>query len=126
MLQISESERTIMEVLWNSSPSTSKAILEQLSSSTEWHENTVRTMLSRLLKKGIVTSEKLKREYLYSPSISREVYINQQSNSLITRLFHGKVSPLIASFAKQDLITENEIGEIEKILAELKKGLNDD
>jgi len=115
-----------MELLWRASPLTSKAILSQLDSSTEWHENTVRTMLTRLYKKGIISSEKVKREYLYSPEISRENYINQQSNSLITRLFQGKVSPLIANFAKQDLISENEISEIEKILTELKQGLHDD
>jgi len=124
MSQISDAEKTIMDVLWHSSPATSKQILAALEGTSKWHENTVRTLLSRLTKKDLLGQEKVKREYFYTPKLSREQYIKDESNSFIGRLFNGSISPLIASFAQQDMLSSKDISEIEAILEQLKKGQN--
>jgi predicted transcriptional regulator len=126
MNQISSAEKIIMDVLWHSSPASSKQILAALEGKSTWHENTVRTLLSRLTKKGFLTQQKIKREYFYTPVLSKEQYIKDESNSFLSRLFNGSVSPLIANFAKQDMLSDKDIEEIESILKQLKKGQNNE
>jgi predicted transcriptional regulator len=126
MHQISSAEKVIMDVLWHSSPATSKQILATLEGESTWHENTVRTLLSRLTQKGMLTKEKVKREYFYTPTISKNEYIKDESRSFLGRLFNGNVSPLIANFAKQDMLSNKDIEEIENILEQLKKGKTDE
>jgi predicted transcriptional regulator len=81
MHQISSAEKVIMDVLWHSSPATSKQILATLEGESTWHENTVRTLLSRLTQKEMLTKEKVKREYFYTPTISKNEYIKDESHS---------------------------------------------
>ena len=49
---ISESEWTLMEALWESSPQTASELTKTLRPTINWAENTVRTLLTRLLGKG--------------------------------------------------------------------------
>ncbi|TDF35102.1 BlaI/MecI/CopY family transcriptional regulator [Alteromonadaceae bacterium M269] len=121
MNQISNAEKIIMDVLWRNSPLTSKQIMTALEQTSDWHENTVRTLLSRLTQKGLLTKEKVKREYFYTPNLSQEKYIKDESKSFLSRLFNGEISPLIASFAEQDMLSDKDIDEIQTILEALKK-----
>ena len=121
MNQISNAEKIIMDVLWRNSPLTSKQIMMALEQTSDWHENTVRTLLSRLTQKGLLTKEKVKREYFYTPNLCQEKYIKDESKSFLSRLFNGEISPLIASFAEQDMLSDKDIDEIQTILEALKK-----
>jgi len=49
---ISESQWTVMEALWEHSPQTASSVAKALYESTGWAENTVRNLLTRLLEKG--------------------------------------------------------------------------
>lgn len=50
--RISESEWEIMKVIWKQSPLTAEQIAAQLLTEIEWSDQTVRTFLNRLVKKG--------------------------------------------------------------------------
>ncbi|MCP5516589.1 MAG: BlaI/MecI/CopY family transcriptional regulator [Verrucomicrobiales bacterium] len=49
---ISESEWAVMEALWGSSPQTAHELTHSLNPSMHWAENTVRTLLSRLVERA--------------------------------------------------------------------------
>ena len=48
---ISNAEFNVLEALWEQFPATSTELVERLNKQKEWHEKTVRTLLSRLVKK---------------------------------------------------------------------------
>jgi predicted transcriptional regulator len=81
---------------------------------------TIKTMLGRLLAKGVLTHEEDGRRYLYRPAVSREDYAAQESTRLIDRLFGGKVTPLVAHLAQRDRLSPRDIAEIEALLKALK------
>ncbi len=60
---VSESEKIVMEVLWQESPISSLEVAEQLGEQG-WNEKTVRTFLNRLVKKQVVGYQKSGRQYL--------------------------------------------------------------
>lgn len=107
-MQISDAESVVMEVLWVSSPRSAEDVVEALAAQQDWQEPTIKTLLNRLLKKGAVEAERDGRRYLYSPVLSREAWVRQQSSSLLERLFGGRLAPLVAQFhAEQGLSDED-------------------
>jgi len=120
MERIAEGELTVMEVLWEESPLTAAEVAERVPRERGWSLATVKTMLSRLLAKGVLNHQEEGRRYLYRPAIRREDYVAEESGRLIDRMFGGRVTPLVAHLARRDRLTPADIEEIEKILRELK------
>ena len=118
--RISEAEQAVMEVLWRDSPLGAAEVAERVDPSRGWSDRTVKTLLSRLLAKGVLAHEEDGRRYLYRPTVQREDFVAQESGRLIDRMFGGRVTPLVAHLAERDRLTPADIEEIEKLLKELK------
>ncbi|HTC25943.1 BlaI/MecI/CopY family transcriptional regulator [Dyella sp.] len=118
-MAISEAEAVIMEVLWRQAPRTAEEILAEVGSQQDWQEGTVKSLLNRLLTKKAVKAERDGRRYMYSPRLTREQYVSQESKGLLDRLFEGRVAPLVAHFSEQRKLTKKDIAELRKLLEEL-------
>lgn len=120
MERIGEAEYAVMEVLWQDAPLTATEVAERVPAERGWSIRTVKTMLSRLLAKGVLAHEEDGRRYLYRPAVARADYVAQESGRLIDRMFGGRVTPLVAQLAERDRLTDADIAEIEALLKALK------
>ena len=118
--RISGAEHEVMEVLWREAPLTASEVAQRVPSDKGWSIRTVKTLLSRLLGKGILSHEEDGRRYLYRPAVEREAYVAEESVRLLDRLFDGRVTPLVAHLAERDALSERDIEEIEALLRSLK------
>ena len=123
---ISDAESAVMDVLWSESPLTAEQVVAALADRQDWREATIKTLLNRLLKKGAVKAEAEGRRYRYSPAVSRDDYVSAQSESLIGRLFNGRIAPLVAHFSEQQKLSRADIAELRALLQELGDGEQDD
>jgi len=113
---ISNAEFEVLDVLWDDYPATSSDIVERLNQKKPWHDKTVKTLLSRLVKKGVVDFDKAQRQYLYRPLIAREDYTKKEASSFVSRLFKGKVAPLVAGFANQNSLSQQDVDELKALI----------
>lgn len=120
-INISDAESRVMEVLWQRSPLAADEVAAALADSTGWQDKTVRTLLNRLLHKRALSHRKDGRRYLYSPAVRREDYLNQESRSLINRLFDGRVAPLVAHFREHEELDRDDIAELRRMLDDIEK-----
>jgi BlaI family transcriptional regulator, penicillinase repressor len=118
--RISDAEYAVMEVLWDQAPLTAAEVAERVDASRDWSVRTVKTLLSRLLSKGVLAHEEDGRRYLYRPQIDRSAYVTHESRKLVDRMFGGRITPLVAHFAEQQALTPQDISEIESLLKALK------
>lgn len=118
-MAISEAEAVVMEVLWHQSPRSAEEILAEVGPRQGWQEGTVKSLLNRLLKKKAVKAEREGRRYLYTPLLSREKYVSQESKGLLDRLFGGRVAPLVAHFSEQHKLSRKDVAELRRLLEEL-------
>ena len=121
-MQISDAEAVVMDVLWKRSPLSAEDVVASLSSRQDWQEATVKTLLNRLLKKGAIDAEKDGRRYLYAPVLQREAWVQGESESLLDRVFGGRVAPLVAHFSEQRKLSRKDIAELRKLLEEIDDG----
>jgi BlaI family penicillinase repressor len=114
---ISESEWAVMEVLWDSSPRSAPDVAKALKKQTGWAENTVRTLITRLVEKGALqVSDETISPKLYSPAVKREACVKAESESFMERIFKGAAKPLLVHFAKNARLTPDEVKELKKLL----------
>ncbi len=79
--QISDSEWIVMKVIWTNETATASEIIEALASEREWAPKTIRTMLNRLVSKGIIDFTKEGRVYKYYPLVSSTETIESETKS---------------------------------------------
>lgn len=120
-LKISQSELDVMDVLWRESPLGSAEVVTRLETTKDWSARTIKTLLSRLVEKGALTTQPDGRRFLYSPAISRDGYVGPATRRFAERLFGGRAAPLVAHLAQGDGLSEEDIAEIEALLVSLKK-----
>jgi BlaI family penicillinase repressor len=114
---ISESEWSLMEALWESSPHTASELTKTLRPTMNWAENTVRTLLTRLIDKGAIkTGENSSGTRTYLPAVKREACVRAEGESFMQRIFGGAAKPLLVHFAQNSKLTAEEVRELKKIL----------
>jgi len=119
--RISQAEFAIMEVLWETSPLAASDVGDQLDGHKDWNIRTIKTLLSRLVDKGVLKTEPDGRRYLYTPLITRASYERTATRRLSDRLFGGRAAPLVAHLADGKGLSDTDIAELEALLSELKK-----
>ena len=118
---ISDAEHAVMEVVWADHPLTAADVCDAVCEERGWSIPTVKTLLSRLVAKGALATEPDGRRFLYSPLIQRSAYVGKESRRLVERLFGGRAAPLFAHLAENEALSADDIAEIERLLAEMKK-----
>lgn len=119
--RISEAEHAVMEALWRRAPQTAADVCEDICAARGWTMATVKTLLSRLVAKGALTTQPDGRRFLYTPVLARSAYVGGESRRLVDRLFGGRAAPLFAHLAQTEALTDQDIAEIERLLKELKQ-----
>jgi BlaI family penicillinase repressor len=119
--RITDAELDVMEALWGAGkPLTASEVGELVDADRDWSQATVKTMLSRLVTKGVIEHREDGRRFLYSPVLRREDYVGNESRRFVERLFGGRLSPLVARLAEEDGLDDEDIAAIEALLKELK------
>jgi predicted transcriptional regulator len=118
--RISEAELAVMEVLWAEAPLTAADVVDRIDPARGWSDRTVKTMLGRLLAKGVLAHVEDGRRYLYRPLVARTDHVRHESGRLVDRLFGGRAAPLVAHLAETGQLSDADLAELEALVRELK------
>jgi predicted transcriptional regulator len=119
--RISDAELQLLQLLWDESPLGATDIAQRVPPGRSWSLTTVKTLLSRLVAKGALTTENEGRRFRYRPAIARETIAARQAGGLVDKLFGGRVSPLVAQLAEQREIDPKDLDELEALIRSLRK-----
>ncbi len=113
--KISDSELEVMKLLWQAGDALSVTeIREALKQSRGWEATTVKTLVSRLVSKGVIRQEK-RRVFYYSPLISEQEYNTWATENLIRRLYNGSARDLVAALVHSDGLTKEDLQELQNM-----------
>ena len=124
-VNISDCELEIMKALWERSPQSFPEIVLNVQKNNSWEGVTIKTMLTRLFKKGAVKQEGIRRLYRYSPLVSREDYLEQASENFLTKTFAGAPGAMLSFFVRKGKISGEDIAELQQQLAEMESDLHE-
>ncbi|OPX86863.1 BlaI/MecI/CopY family transcriptional regulator [Pelotomaculum sp. PtaB.Bin117] len=117
--QISGSELEVMKILWELGHATSAQIVHRLTTTSEWKPKTIQTLITRLAAKGAIKAEKTEtKAFLYSPLVGQSEYRAYAGKSFLQKVYDGSLNLMIASFIKEQKISQTEIDSLKKLLDE--------
>src|SRR5271154_6213318 len=99
--QISEAEWVVMEVVWRKNPVTALEVVQQLAEHKHWQDQTIRTMLRRLIRKKALKYRAEGKVFYYEPAVSRDQCVRGESRSFLKRVFGGMAQPLLVQLVQE-------------------------
>jgi BlaI family transcriptional regulator, penicillinase repressor len=106
----------IMQLLWRHGRATARQITEELSREKPTAHSTVQTLLRKLEAKGAVTHEVQDRTFVFRPLYQQSEVTETATRDLLTRLFNGSVSGLVAHLLKHEPITPAELARLRELV----------
>jgi BlaI family penicillinase repressor len=116
--RISDAEWQVMQVVWERKAATAAEVIAALAGRTGWQHRTIRTLLARLVDKGVLAAEPDGNRYLYRPRASRSKYVRQESRSFLQKVFGGDAAELLVHFVRGAEISPEQIEELKRLLDE--------
>jgi len=111
-VSISDAEHIVMEAVWKSGGATASAIIAELSGVTDWNHRTIRTMLARLVEKGVL--ERVGPEY--RPVVRRTEFVRREGRSFLNKVFGGDAASLLLHFAKEARLSPEKVRQLRAML----------
>ena len=113
--QISESELVLMKIIWgNGGTALYSLIMEELEKyGNGWKNNTVLTLLSRLVEKKFLKVRKIGRKNEYVATVTEAEYQTMQTHNFLDKVYGGNVKNLVSTLLRQDILSADELKEIE-------------
>ena len=122
-VSLTDAEWKVMEELWDSSGATGRELTERLEKKMGWNRSTTLTLLRRMEgKKALeVRQEGAVRTFL--PLLRREDAALQETESFLSRVYHGSLSLMVSTLSRRQALSRKEIDELYALLkeAEVKK-----
>ena len=119
-INISESEWTVMEYLWNNPMVTITEIRKALSP-TGWSDSTIKTLVRRLVSKNAVAINDEAATFRYYPLISQQECRLKETKSFINRVYDGSVSMLVTNLVADSNLTDKETEELLALIEKMGK-----
>jgi len=106
-----------MEIVWSQEPPISSVQIFNLASpEKKWKPQTVLTLLTRLVSRGFLHTEKKGKERFYSPIVTREAYLNRETGDFVKRFHRNSLMGLMNALFSGGKPNKNDLDEIEQWL----------
>jgi len=107
-----------MKVVWEMEPCTAPAGREKLHKSTGWTYSTVRTLMDRMVAKGILKARKEGKVTMYNSAVTRSQAQRTELLYALKHAFNGALAPMVQCLLESKDLDEAELAKIEALLQE--------
>ncbi|CCO11764.2 MULTISPECIES: CopY/TcrY family copper transport repressor [Carnobacterium] len=114
-LQITVAEWEVMRVVWSLRTVSSKQVSLILTNKMNWKPATTKTLIGRLVRKGILSTKTDGKRFIYAATISEEECIKFQVNKLLSTICNKSIGTALAN-----AITEYELSSDDIVLIKNK------
>lgn len=116
--KLSDAEWTVMNAVWQGSPASAREVLRRTHGATGWAYTTVKTLLDRLVEKGVLAVEKRGNTGHYEPLVSRPQARGSALRSLLDKAFDGAFVPLLQHLVAEERLSKRDRAELARLLRE--------
>jgi BlaI family transcriptional regulator, penicillinase repressor len=117
-VELTEAEWAIMKAVWASEPCAAGTVQEALAKQKGWAYSTVKTMMDRMVKKGVLKTTRIRNLNLFSSSISQTEAKAGEFRKMLKRAFDGALAPMMQFLLENEKLSPEEIKELRKKLGE--------
>ena len=119
--ELTPAEWTIIKAVWESEPCTAPAIQGKLERDTQWSYSTVRTMMDRMVAKGLLVGKKTGKVTLFSSAVTRDQAQRGELLYTLKNAFNGALTPMMQCLLNSGEVSPAELSELEALIKAKKK-----
>ncbi|MFG6393485.1 MAG: BlaI/MecI/CopY family transcriptional regulator [Lachnospiraceae bacterium] len=114
--QVSDFELELMKIIWKNNGTALYAEITEALDKKGLHatKNTIISLLSRLISKGYLTTNKIGRRNRYTALVSEGEYQEAQTAAFIDKIYEGNVSGLVSTLIQKNMFSPEEYEELLK------------
>ena len=120
-LELFDSEWAILRVVWTLEPCAAPTVQEELQGEKGWAYTTVKTMMDRMVKKGLLKTQRIRNLYLYSSVVTQSQARRGEIKRAVTRAFDGTLTPMMQFLIENDELSEAEYSQLEDLIKSRKR-----
>ena len=120
-IELTESEWTIIKAVWDHEPCAAPAIQEKLHKQTAWTYSTVRTLMDRMVVKGLLAAEKVRNLTLYRSVVTREQAQRGELFYALKHAFNGALTPMVQCLLENNDLNVDELEKLELFIKAKRK-----
>ncbi len=117
---LSRAEMKVMKVVWRLGRAAARDIVAA-ADEHGWQPSTVKTLLRRLVEKGHLAATRVGNSFLYEPIEEAVPSLRRALDAVFDHVHDELTAPLLAHLVKRSKLTEDELGELRKLI-DAKKG----
>jgi BlaI family penicillinase repressor len=109
-------EWTLIRAVWGHQPCAAGTVQEALSAERGWAYSTVKTMLDRMVAKGLLSTHSVRNLTLYTALISPTDAKRGEFRRFLRRAFDGALSPMLQFLVEDEELSPEELRELRKLV----------
>jgi BlaI family transcriptional regulator, penicillinase repressor len=117
---LGELEREVLELVWSHGPVAAEGVQKKLN--RPLRESTVRTVLTRLERKGFLTHTTENRTFIYSATESRSTAAARAVKSIVDRFCDGSLEQVLVGMVDAQILERRELQRLAEKIAKAKRG----
>ena len=118
---ISDSEWEIMRIVWTLKHASSTQVIEELQAKKNWTESTIKTLLRRLVKKGLIATRKDGRRFIYTAAVSQTQIMIEAAQELLNRMCDMHKGEVILKLLSDSPISKKDLAQMKEVITEKEK-----
>ncbi len=123
--ELTESEWTIIKCVWDEEPCTAPAVQEKLFQTTAWTYSTVRTLMDRMVAKGLLAAEKAGKVTVYRSAATRDQAQRGEVLYALKHAFNNALAPMVQCLLETKEVSREELAELKQLIATHEKDQKD-
>jgi BlaI family transcriptional regulator, penicillinase repressor len=115
-VELTQAEWAIIKAVWNREPCAAPDVQEALHGDTRWTYSTVRTLMDRMVAKGLLTAEKVRNLTLYRSAVTREQARRGELLYTLKHAFDGALTPMVQCLLDTRPLKAEDLAQLEALI----------
>jgi len=114
--QLTEGEWAIIQAVWDNEPCAAPAVQEELETQKSWTYSTVKTMMDRMVTKGLLKTKRIRNLILYRSAITKIQAQKGEIMRTVKRAFNGALTPMMQFLLDNHKLSQKQLNELERLI----------
>ena len=119
--ELTEAEWSIIQAVWDNEPCAAPTVQEVLQNRKSWTYSTVKTLMDRMVAKGLLTTERIRNLILYRSAITKQQAQRGEVMRAVKRAFDGALTPMMQFLLDNNNLTQEQLANLEAMIKSKKE-----
>lgn len=114
--EISQAELTVLRPLWRGKALSVRDVHDQVVDQTEWAYTTTKTVMDRMVGKGLLSRESVGNSFVYNPEISKPAGLAKMVQFFADRILETDSLAVVNMFKGTGTLSADELDELSRLV----------